>query len=238
MESLRLSKRMAQIGLCSRREADRYIERGWVLVDGTVVDVLGSRVFLHQEIELKNQAVQAQAQRQTILLNKPVGFVSNLAEDGHSLATSLIMPENHVGAGDPNLSWVGMAPAGRLDIDSQGLIVFTQDGRIARQLIGADSTVEKEYLIWVEGDLSEKTLDKLRHGLELDGQKLKPAIIQKMDDHHLKFILNQGRKRQIRRMCELVDLRVTRLMRVRVGDVNLANLPVGKWRYLRSDERF
>ena len=237
-EPVRLSKLMAHRGLCSRREADRYIEQGLVLVDGVVVDVLGTRILPEQNIELKSAAKKAQAARQTILLNKPIGYVSNLPEDGYQAATELIQPENHTGGGDPNLSWVGFAPAGRLDIDSQGLLVLTQDGRVARKLIGADSTIEKEYLIWVEGDMGEDTLDRLRDGLSLDGKRLKRAGIKKMDEHHLQFILTEGRKRQIRRMCELVDLRVTRLMRVRIGNVRLENLPVGKWRYLRQDEQF
>ncbi len=237
-EPVRLSKLMAQRGLCSRREADRYIEQGLVLVDGQVVDVLGTRILPDQSIELKAAAQKAQAARHTILLNKPLGYVSNLPEDGYQAATELIQPENHTGPGDPTLSWVGMAPAGRLDIDSQGLLVLTQDGRVARKLIGADSNVEKEYLIWVEGDMGEDTLDRLREGLSLDGKRLKRAGIKKMDDHHLQFTLTEGRNRQIRRMCELVDLRVTRLMRVRIGNIRLENLPVGKWRYLRQDEQF
>ncbi len=237
-EPVRLSKLMAHRGLCSRREADRYIEQGLVLVDGEVVDVLGTRILPEQNIELKTAAKKAQAARHTILLNKPIAYVSNLPEDGYLAATELIQPENHSGGGDPNLSWVGFAPAGRLDIDSQGLLVLTQDGRVARKLIGADSTIEKEYLIWVEGDMGEDTLDRLREGLSLDGKRLKRAGIKKMDEYHLQFILTEGRKRQIRRMCELVDLRVTRLMRVRIGNVRLENLPVGKWRYLRQDEQF
>ncbi len=237
-EPVRLSKLMAHRGLCSRREADRYIEQGLVLVDGVVVDVLGTRILPEQNIELKSAAKKAQAARHTILLNKPIAYVSNLPEDGYQAATELIQPENHSGGGDPNLSWVGFAPAGRLDIDSQGLLVLTQDGRVARKLIGADSTIEKEYLIWVEGDMGEDTLDRLREGLSLDGKRLKRAGIKKMDEYHLQFILTEGRKRQIRRMCELVDLRVTRLMRVRIGNVRLENLPAGKWRYLGQDEQF
>lgn len=237
-EPVRLSKIMAHRGICSRREADRYIEQGLVLVDGEVVDQLGSRILPHQKIELKQAAQAAQAARHTILLNKPVGYVSNLPEKGYQTATELIEPENHVGEGDSNLSWKGMAPAGRLDIDSMGLLVLTQDGRIAKQLIGEKSQIEKEYLIWVEGDISEEKMELLRVGLSLDGKRLKRAGIKKMDDHHIQFILKEGRKRQIRRMCDQVDLHVTRLMRVRIGKVKLENLPVGKWRYLKADETF
>lgn len=237
-EPVRLSKVMAHRGMCSRREADRYIEKGLVLVDGKVIDKLGSRILSSQTIELKQAAQKEQANRHTILLNKPLGYVSNLPEDGYEAATELIKPENHVGGGDPNLSWVGMAPAGRLDIDSQGLLVLTQDGRVARKLIGADSNIEKEYLIWVHGDIVDAKLERLREGLSLDGKRLKRAGIKKMDEQHIQFILTEGRKRQIRRMCDLVDLKVSRLMRVRVGNIRLENLAVGKWRYLKSDEQF
>ena len=237
-EPIRLSKLMAHRGLCSRREADRYIEQGLVLVDGEVVDKLGSRVYPDQQIELKAAAKKAQAARHTLLLNKPVGYVSNLPEKGYPAASELICPRNHLGAGDPKPSLRGLAPAGRLDIDSQGLLVLTQDGRIARKLIGADSRVEKEYLIWVKGRTTEDTLERLREGLTLDGKRLKRAGIRQIDEHHIQFILTEGRKRQIRRMCDLVDLRVTRLMRVRIGNVRLENLPVGKWRYLKPGEHF
>ncbi len=237
-EPIRLSKLMAHRGLCSRREADRYIEQGLVLVDGKVIDKLGSRVLPSQSIELMQAAQQQQANRHTVLLNKPVGYVSNLPEKGYQAASELLTPENHVGGGDPKLSWVGMAPAGRLDIDSQGLLVLTQDGRVARKLIAADSHIEKEYLIWVRGTIDEAKLAKLREGLSLDGRRLKRAGIKKMDDQHIQFILTEGRKRQIRRMCEMVDMQVTRLMRVRIGQIRLANLPVGKWRYLKPEEQF
>ena len=132
----------------------------------------------------------------------------------------------------------GLAPAGRLDIDSTGLIVFTQDGRVAKQLIGRDSEVEKEYLVRVEGTLSEQEMKRLQHGLELDGVKLKPAKVSWQNEDQLRFVLREGRKRQIRRMCELVGLTVTGLKRVRSGSVSLGPLPVGQWRYMRRDEKF
>ncbi|MFM6979162.1 MAG: pseudouridine synthase, partial [Methylophilaceae bacterium] len=132
----------------------------------------------------------------------------------------------------------GLAPAGRLDIDSTGLLVFTQDGRVARQLIGEDSTVEKEYLVRVTGELSDEGLRLLNHGLRLDGVQLKPAKVSWQNEDQLRFVLREGRKRQIRRMCELVGLHVTGLKRVRIGSVTLGKLPPGQWRYLRPEERF
>jgi 23S rRNA pseudouridine2604 synthase len=131
-----------------------------------------------------------------------------------------------------------LAPAGRLDVDSTGLLVMTQDGRIARHLIGDDSDVDKEYLVRVTGKLSADGLKLLNHGLSLDGKKLRPAKVSWQNEDQLRFVLREGRKRQIRRMCELVGLRVVGLKRIRIGKIKLGNLPVGRWRLLGPDEQF
>ena len=239
----RLSKRMSELGLCSRREADEWIENGWVSVDGTVVNALGTRIQPDARITIDSRARRMQRERVTILLNKPVGYVSGQAEDGYEPAIVLIRPENRWSEDRLSLQWKpahlkSLAPAGRLDIDSTGLLVFTQDGRVARRLIGEDTEVEKEYLVRVEGKLPPRGLELLNHGLELDGEALKPARVSWQNEHQLRFVLRQGKKRQIRRMCELVGLKVTGLKRVRTGSVALGQLPAGKWRYLRPDERF
>ena len=239
----RLSKRMGELGLCSRREADEWIAKGWVKVDGKVVDTLGVRVSAQARIEVDPAATAQQSERVTILLHKPVGFVSGQAEDGYDPAVVLIRPENRWAEDPSPLQFQpahlrGLAPAGRLDIDSTGLLVFTQDGRVAKHLIGQDSAVEKEYLVRVEGTLADDGMRHLRHGLMLDGVRLKPAQVTWQNDDQLRFLLREGRKRQIRRMCELVGLVVTGLKRVRSGNVPLGRLPVGQWRYLRRDETF
>ncbi|RFC40703.1 MAG: 23S rRNA pseudouridine2604 synthase [Candidatus Nitrotoga sp. CP45] len=243
MEKIRLSKLMSEQGLCSRREADSYIERGWVLVDGKPVTELGTKIDPTQRITL-NRAAQAQQQtRVTILLNKPIGFVSGQAEDSHKPAVTLINASSHFASDQSPLSFhpmhlKGIAPAGRLDIDSQGLLVLTQDGRIAKQLVGEDSGLDKEYLVRVQGKISANGLFMLNHGLKLDGEVLKPARVSWLNDDQLRFILREGKKRQIRRMCELVGLKVTGLKRVRIGKIKLGDLPSGQWRYLREDEAF
>lgn len=255
---------MSELGLCSRREADEWIENGWVRVDGQVVSTLGTRVSPHARIEVDAAARKDQAQRVTILLNKPIGYVSAQAEDGYQPAVVLIKPENRWEE-DPSVPQAGqdsrrnmqklkgavlgpmrflpghlrgLAPAGRLDIDSTGLLVFTQDGRVARTLIGEDSDIEKEYLVRVEGKLSDAGLKLLNRGLSLDGEALKPAKVSWQNEDQLRFVLREGKKRQIRRMCEAVELKVTGLRRVRIGSVVLGKLPVGKWRYLRAEEKF
>jgi 23S rRNA pseudouridine2604 synthase len=241
--SVRLSKRMSELGLCSRREADDYIERGWVKVDGEVISELGSKVLPDQQIELAPVAEEIQLRRVTILINKPIGFVSGQAEDGYEPAAVLVTPENHWEEDPTRRRFESrivrkLAPAGRLDIDSTGLLVLTQDGRIAKQLIGETSDIEKEYLVRVEGDLSAEGMRLLHHGLELDGVELEPAKVSWQNEDQLRFVLHEGRKRQIRRMCEMVGLRVVGLKRVRIGRIPLGKLPVGQWRYLGEHEAF
>ncbi len=241
-EGVRLSKIMSERGLCSRREADLWIERGWVFVDGERISELGTRIKPDADITISKKAKQDQAKQVTVLLNKPVGYVSGQPEPGFTPAITLITAENQVRqSGDPEFRpWMlrNLAPSGRLDIDSTGLLVLTQDGRVARQLIGDDSAVEKEYLVRVAGTMIANGLKLLQHGLELDGKPLKPAWVKQLNEDQLHFILKEGKKRQIRRMCELVGLRVTGLKRVRIGRVRLGDLPLGQWRFLRADEVF
>lgn len=239
---VRLSKVMSERGLCSRREADLWIERGWVFVNGVQVSELGSRIDPDADITVSQEAKKDQAKAVTILLHKPVGYVSGQPEPGSVPAVTLVTAENQVPqSGGPEFKpWMlrGLAPAGRLDIDSTGLLVLTSDGRVAKRLIGEDSDTEKEYLVRVSGQMIEGGLDLLRHGLELDGKPLKQAWVKQLNEDQLHFILKEGKKRQIRRMCELVGLRVIGLKRVRIGRIRLGDLPVGQWRFLRADEGF
>lgn len=234
---------MAQRGLCSRREADRYIERGLVFVDGVRITELGTKISPDAQVELSQEGLARQQTQVTILLNKPVGYVSGQPEDGYKPAASLInassrWKEDRSPRRFNPTQLKGLEPAGRLDIDSNGLLVLTQDGRIARKIIGEDSHVDKEYLVRVTGKLSADGLKLLNHGLSLDDKKLKPAQVSWQNEDQLCFVLNEGKKRQIRRMCELVGLKVVGLKRVRIGKVVLGNLPPGQWRYLRDDEQF
>jgi len=243
LEKIRLSKLMSERGICSRREADRYIAEGQVLVDGRVVDALGVRVDPGSEVALLPDARQRTERKVTILLNKPIGYVSGTPESGHRPAVSLVRPASRYRNDRARLEFHrshlrGLAPAGRLDIDSQGLLVLTQDGRVARRLIGPETSVEKEYLVRVDGPFDESILERLRHGIELDGRPLKRAAVNRLNDQQLRIVLTEGRKRQIRRMCAEVGLNVTGLKRVRIGGVRLGGLPEGQWRYLSGSERF
>ena len=242
---------MAQLGLCSRREADDSIAQGWVRVNGQPASV-GLQVCDTDRIEVDRRARGQQAAQVTILLNKPIGYVSGQAEDGHEPAIVLVNAGNQWRGDTSGVRFQpahrkSLAPAGRLDIDSVGLLVLTQDGRVARRLIGSDSQIEKEYLVRVSldgeaGNVQERfaaaQLARLRHGLTLDGAALEPAQVQWQNPEQLRFVLTEGKKRQLRRMCELVGLKVVGLKRIRIGSVMLGNLPIGQWRYLRQDESF
>jgi 23S rRNA pseudouridine2604 synthase len=280
--TLRLNKRMAELGLASRREADDWIGKGWVKVNGVVAE-MGMQVTPDVKIEIDKQATGAQAKQVTVLINKPLGLVSGQAEDGHEPAITLVQPQNRWAEDNARFFFhpsqlKSLVPAGRLDIDSTGLLVLTQDGRVARQLIGEDAVMEKEYLVRViytgvlntaaatsaaatyaarpvpsqlsriddDDPISQDVqsvfpadkLALLRHGLSLDGQALKHAKVEWQNPEQLRFVLHEGKKRQIRRMCEQVGLKVVGLKRVRIGKVMLGNLPVGQWRYLAPHERF
>ena len=245
-DGVRIAKLITERGLASRREADAWIEAGWVKVNG-VMAVLGQRAPVDAAIDIDPRAQKEQAQRVTVLLHKPIGYVSGQAEDGYAPAATLVTPANRWAEDGSGIAFHrghlrSLAPAGRLDIDSTGLLVLTQDGRIAKLLIGQERRVEKEYLVRVRhrhpGPLPAAELQRLRHGLELDGVALAPARVSWANEDQLRFVLREGRKRQIRRMCELVGLEVLALRRVRIGSVVLGALPAGQWRYLGPHERF
>lgn len=241
---MRLSKYLSEQNICSRREAELFIDRGWLKVDGVVIQQQGFKVPEHCSVELSQQALDFQNQLVTVLLNKPIGYVSTQPEKNYPSATTLITKDGqYFQAGkvsEKNVKWPirGLSAAGRLDIDSTGLLVLTQDGRISKKLIAPDSNIEKEYLIRVDQKVQERQIEQLRSGMSLDGKRLKRAEINQLDDRYFRMVLTEGKKRQIRRMCEQVGLRVLALKRVRIGSVRLGSLPLGRWRFLAKNETF
>ena len=240
----RLSKLMSQRGICSRREADRYIEQGLVRVNGERVNTLGVKFPESVSIELTSAAQMQQNSRLTIMLNKPVGYVSSQAEEDYIPAARLIRNENRseidrsgVKTSDYTLAHAhDLAPAGRLDIDSQGLLILTQDGRIAKLLIGENNNIEKEYLVRVDGLIDQDKIQRLQFGIQLDGKPLKRAKVKQINTEQLQIILKEGKKRQLRRMCDAVGLHVTGLKRVRIGELRLGKLKEGEWRIVLPKE--
>ncbi|MDP2763966.1 MAG: pseudouridine synthase, partial [Brevundimonas sp.] len=224
-EPVRINKWLGQSGVCSRREADALIADGLVSVDGEVVADAGRKLEPGQTLTLSERATAALAEGVTIVMHKPLGYVSGQPEPDKLPAVRLVTEGNRVGPGAVPADDHSLPPIGRLDEDSRGLLLLSSDGVVAKAVIGPQSDLDKEYLVRVVGDVTEKKLKILRHGLMLDGRQLKPAWVSRMESFRLKFILREGRNRQIRRMCEMVDLEVVDLIRVRIGPLKLDNLP-------------
>ena len=237
-EPVRVNKWLAQSGICSRREADALIEQGLVRIDGETITSAGHKIEPGQTLTLDQDGTAALDARMTILYHKPIGIVSGQPEPGETPAIRMIRRANVFGPADiyPGFE-TKLAPVGRLDKDSHGLLILSEDGVLAKAIIGPESDLEKEYRVVVRGEIFEEKLKWLRHGLELDGRKLKPAKVVQTGDQTLTFILKEGRNRQIRRMCDMCELRVTDLYRVRIGSLRIGNLPEGQWRFMTPEER-
>jgi 23S rRNA pseudouridine2604 synthase len=234
-EPQRINKWLASEGVCSRREAEELIGKGLVSIDGQRIEDVGRKIEPGQTLELTHASGPAAI---TAVLNKPIGFVSAQPEGDQVPAARLLTQANLVGAAATMpTKHSRLAPLGRLDQDSRGLLLLSEDGVLAKALVGENSKLDKEYLVRVTGSINDRKLAALRHGLSLDGRQLKPAKIEPMEPQRLRFILREGRKRQIRRMCELVELEVTDLLRLRIGPLKLGELHEGKWRALAPEER-
>lgn len=234
---VRLNKWMAELGLCSRREAEALIAAGGVEVDGETVEQPGHKIEPLQTLTLTQQAQTAIAEKFTAVLNKPVGFVSAQPEAGQTPAVRLLKTSNATDGTKGPSKDASLAPLGRLDQDSRGLLLLSEDGVLAKAIIGPQHTLSKEYLVTVRGQITNGKLMLLRNGLSLDGRKLKPAKVSVEEGQTLRFVLKEGRKRQIRRMCDLVGLKVTDLLRLRIGPLEMGDLPEGQWRALTPKER-
>lgn len=220
---MRLNKYIAYLNIASRREADKLIKDGKVKVNGEIIINPAIQVGENDKIicdieDYKNEKIY-------IKLNKPVGYVvSNNKKEGKPIYKLL----------DEKLK--KLYPIGRLDKDSKGLILFTNDGIFSRKIIGEESECEKEYYVKLEGNISDGALKKLEFGISLDGKKLKPAIVKRVSKNSFNIILKEGRNRQIRRMCEKVGFEVILLKRLRISNIYLNDLQEGKFEYLTKDE--
>ncbi len=237
-EPVRVNKWLAQAGICSRREAEALIERGLVSIDGEKITSPGHKITPGQTLSLADKGAKALDQKLSVVLHKPEGYVSGTPE-GEQVPAVRLLTRAHLAGHAPVMPGRRhmLAPLGRLDQDSRGLLILSEDGVLAKAVIGPESNLEKEYRVRVVGALPKANLDRLRHGLELDGRALKPAIVEPVGAGLLKFVLREGRNRQIRRMCALVDLKVIDLIRIRIGPLHLGDLPEGQWRPLRPEER-
>ncbi len=237
-EPQRVNRWLAQNGVCSRREAEGLIAQGLVSIDGEVVTDAGRKIASGQSLTLADAAHSQLTGALTLMFHKPVGIVSSQPEPGQTPAVRLLTRRTLVGE-SPTIPDRDsrLAPVGRLDMDSRGLLLLSEDGVVAKAVIGPESVLEKEYRVRVGGEVTAAKLKLLRHGLRLDERQLKPATVIQTAPGDLTIILTEGRNRQIRRTCSLVRLTVLDLLRVRVGPIELGDLPQGRWRVLSGEER-
>ncbi|KAI9895445.1 hypothetical protein PsorP6_018324 [Peronosclerospora sorghi] len=243
---------MAQKGLCSRREAEVYIQAGDVLVNGEQVQAKWLKVPADSHVCLDFRAQRHQKKKVTLVLNKPLGYVSSQPEANKLPAVRLLTFENECQelsrvkpqqSAEPLRLWK-MAVCGRLDVNSTGLLLFTQDGKVAKKLMDPKSGIEKEYLVRVDRTLDPAS-DEIRNKVNVlragvtskKGITYRAKTVEVLNANQLRVILTEGKHRQIRHMCEHVGLRVLALKRVRIGGIKLQSLPVGQWRYLQPSDK-
>lgn len=244
MTKIRISKLFSEKQIASRRTTEKWVENKWISVDGEILSSPGQQIDPKAFILLNSEAQQEISDQVSIILNKPPGYVSTFNDPKYKHALSLIEKKNFYKPKDPLKSSYPLAfkdfeltklgPAGRLDALSRGLMIYTQDGTLAKRIIGENAITDKEYLVKVSGTITEEKLKRLCFGLSLDGKKLKRAQVTLLNKNSktLKFILSEGKNRQIRRMCQLVDLTVVDLQRIRIGKLTLDDLPEGQWQFL------
>ena len=241
-EGIRLAKRVAEIAACSRAEAERYIAGGWVSVDGSVEEEPATRVTAAQQVALLAGAKAEEPAPVTILLHKPAGFNSGVGVRGtpaiECLGAATLVQAEHGKMRFLKRHLARLTLTSPLETDASGLVVYTQDFRVARKLVDDGARVEQEYVVEVEGRIREGGLALLNHGLSFNGKPLAPMKVSWQNETRLRFALKGVRPGQIDHMCREVGLTVTDMKRIRIGRISMASLPVGQWRYLHEYERF
>lgn len=239
--TVRLAKRLAETLPCSRREAELYIEGGWVSVDGELVEEAGARVCHGQKIELAPGATLEEIPPVTILLHKPAGYSSGIDTDGKP-ALMCLGKDTLIGDGRGQRflkrHLAGLTLTNALDTKASGLVVFTQDFRVARKLVDEAARVEQEFIVEVAGDIVPDGLALLNHGLPFNGKPLAPIKVSWQNETRLRFALKGVQPGQIAHMCRMVGLSIVAMKRIRIGRISMAALPSGQWRYLQEFERF
>ena len=223
----RLQKLIAQAGICSRREAEKIISAGRVTVDGKIVTELGAKADVTQKICVDGKILTFAAEKIYLMLNKPRGYVSTVHDEKNRPTVIDLLGKNFSER---------VFPIGRLDFNSEGLILLTNDGELTNALIHPKFEVEKTYRAKISGNITEDKLDILRAGIELDDGLTAPAKIFLLGGNSVEVTIHEGRNRQIRRMFAAVGCEVKRLRRIKFAGLTLENLPVGKFRELTSAE--
>ena len=243
--TVRLAKRVADMLPCSRREAELYIEGGWVSVDGVCVEEAGARVAPQQSVVLAPGAKPDEQPPVTILLHKPAGWNAGVGSEGKPalgcLSEQSLSVTGQTGPGGQRFlkrHLTGLTLTNPLETMASGLLIFTQDFRVARKLVDEAARVEQEFIVEVAGQIADNGLALLNHGLPFNGKPLPPIKVSWQNETRLRFALKGVLPGQIVHMCRMVGLQVVAIKRLRIGRIPLAALPVGEWRYLNEYERF
>ena len=223
MDKKRINKYLSEVGFCSRRKADDYISDGRVYINGKPA-ILGSKVNIEDEISVDGEIIQYKDKKKVyIAFNKPVGIECT---GNHKVKDNIIDYINHKDR---------LFTIGRIDKQSEGLILLTNDGDIVNNVLRAENRKEKEYIVTVNKKITTEFIDKMRKGVRIMGRITRKCFVKKIHENRFKIILTQGMNRQIRRMCEVLGYRVTKLKRVRIMDIHL-DTKVGEYRNLNNDE--
>jgi 23S rRNA pseudouridine2605 synthase/23S rRNA pseudouridine2604 synthase len=226
MTEMRLQKFLSRAGICSRRKGEEYIKAGWVKVNGKIVTELGVKVDPERDaVEVDRDAIRSDTAPIYIALNKPRGYVSSCRQQNEQIVLDLLDISDRV------------YPIGRLDKDSTGLLLLTNDGHLHHRLSHPSFNHEKEYEVTVAKPLPEGALRKLAEGLPMMGTRTRPARVKRISTRRFRIVLREGKNRQIRRMVRKVGNQVTHLKRIRIANIKLGNLPSGRWRHLTKIER-
>lgn len=220
---MRINKFISETGYCSRRAADKLIDAGRVTINGNVAE-LGSQVEKTDAVEIDGRPLQAKPELEYLILNKPVGITCTTERD---IEGNIIDFVNH-----PKRIF----PIGRLDKDSDGLIILTNDGDIVNRILRAENNHDKEYIVTVDAPITETFIEGMASGVDILGTTTKECVVEQLESRTFRIVLTQGLNRQIRRMCKEFGYRVKRLQRVRIMNVELGDLPIGEWRDLTETE--
>jgi 23S rRNA pseudouridine2604 synthase len=240
--AIRLAKRVAEMIPCSRAEAERYIAGGWISVDGAVVEEPAARVTDEQDVTIDPEATADEPTPVTILLHKPAGHNAGVGAQGQPalgcLDEQTLVPADHGAQRFLKRHLARLTLTNPLETSASGLVIYTQDFRVARKLVDEGARVEQEYVVEVSGQIRDGGLALLNHGLTFSGKPIAPMKVSWQNETRLRFALKGVRPGQIEHMCRAVGLTVVSMKRIRIGRVSMASLPVGQWRYLHEYERF
>ena len=225
MEPIRINKYIASSGVCSRREAEKYILDGKVKVNGQVVSELSTKICSQDKVELDRKQISLEEEKVYIMLNKPRGYVTTSKEQfGRPSVLDLVNIKQRV------------YPVGRLDMDSQGLLILTNDGEFTNNIIHPTKHIKKEYEVKLSYDISDEDIIKLEQGVDIGDYITRPAIVKRVSNNQILITISEGKNRQIRKMCEAIGNKVKFLKRISIGKLLLGNLKEGQYKYLTTKE--